>query len=85
MGLILGSFALLISLIFLLFPKILSKIFHVGKTGLSFSKKEGKWSVGLAPSLSESVGEDKSILIMRSIGIVLLILTVFAFLDATMP
>ena len=84
MGLIIGTFALIIGLLALIFPKLFMFIFR-GR-GKGFHKENGKGKFEIArPPLHEIINERKAIMITRIIGVIILIVSIFAFLSPNAP
>ena len=81
MGVIIGAFGLIFGLILILFPKAMSKIFRWGYAQPFEIRRGGdkKIKVGLTPTMEEKFG-NKAIMIMRVIGIVVIMFSIFAFL-----
>ncbi|MFA6022466.1 MAG: hypothetical protein WC781_00075 [Candidatus Pacearchaeota archaeon] len=85
MGIITGTFGLIIGLLLILLPKPMSKFFVSARTGMSVRKKEGKLKAGLTNSLANSMGEKRAVILMRLIGVLLLILSIFAYMSPNAP
>ena len=79
-----GLFALIFGLILILFPKAMSKAFRIGAgPGVFRTRVENKKvKVGLQPTMSKEFGEEKAIIIMRVIGVIFIISSIFAFIYA---
>lgn len=84
MGIIIGTFGLIIGLLFILFPKIAMNIFRL--KGKGFHKESGKTKFEIArPPLYKLTGEKNSIMIYRIVGIILVIISIFAYLSSNSP
>jgi len=84
MGVYFGTFVLLISLVFLIFPKAMSKIM-VSSRGVRVRKEKGKIKAGMPKTAVQMAGEKGSKIIIRVIGTILLIISIFAYLTTEFP
>lgn len=84
MGIIIGSFALILGLLFIIIPKGMMNIFRLRGKGIY--KKRGKIKFEIAkPPLYELMGEKKAVMFVRIIGVIFLIVSIFAFLSSSAP
>jgi len=84
MGIVIGTFALIIGLLALIFPKIFMNIFR-GR-GKGFHKENGKTKFEIArPPFYELINEKKAIMWARIFGLIILVISVFAYLSPSAP
>lgn len=83
MGIITGSFGLILGLLFLIFPQVGIKLFP--SKGKGFHKEDGKVKFGIASPLDKSIGERKAKMFYRILGAILIVLSIFAFLSGSAP
>ncbi len=84
MGIIVGTFGLIIGLLALVFPKLFMYIFR-GR-GKGFHKENGKVKFEVArPPFYKLFDEKKAIMWTRIVGIIFLIISVFAYLSPNAP
>lgn len=84
MGFIIGTFGLIIGLLALIFPKLFMNIFR-GR-GKGFHKENGKTKFEIArPPFYELVNEKKAVMWTRIVGIILLVVSIFAYMSSSAP
>ena len=91
MGIIYATIGFTIGLVLLLFPLPLAKFLrwrggnngHVASSGLmSWKKESGKLKIKAPISILDRFGEKKAIIIIRVVGIICIIASIFAFFSS---
>jgi hypothetical protein len=87
MGIITGTFGLIVGLFFLLLASVAIKL-PTGRWGWTLLKKEEgklKFDPHTRPSWEQALGRQKALLFFRIFGSVILILSIFAFISPDAP
>lgn len=89
MGIVTGTFGLIVGLLLTFFPGPLSKFLVVGQYSIFGPVKE-KGEIKIKskrkiPTIGELIGEKKSKIVLRSLGIICLVLSIFAYISPNAP